>query len=193
MRPFPFLSTSQPHSGSRRARTVRLPRWIESGHWFKSGSLSRPEAGLFRGAFSGPEITLQGLTGPGTEERPDEFGVPLRSRAVDRWWSPGEEYPPRFVHASRPTGRRGQTRGGARPIEDGESVRSRQKQRRDGASDPPDRADGRRGAAGVWMMQFLECRGCGFVLRGRPDGDGEPLYWDRCPDCAGSEFEAVGE
>lgn len=43
------------------------------------------------------------------------------------------------------------------------------------------------------MMQFLECRSCGFVLRGSPDGDAEPRHWDRCPDCAGSEFDVIGE
>lgn len=42
-------------------------------------------------------------------------------------------------------------------------------------------------------MQFLECRDCGFVLRGSLDGAADPMYWDCCPDCAGTEFEVVGE
>lgn len=49
---------------------------------------------------------------------------------------------------------------------------------------------GRRRRSGVRTMEFLQCRDCGFVLRGSPDG-AEPMHWSRCPDCGGTQFEGI--
>jgi rubredoxin len=39
------------------------------------------------------------------------------------------------------------------------------------------------------VARFIECRGCGFVLRGLDAASEAPKYWETCPDCGGTDFE----
>lgn len=41
------------------------------------------------------------------------------------------------------------------------------------------------------MREYVECRECGFVLTAANAGDAEPLHWDSCPDCDGTEFVSL--
>lgn len=43
------------------------------------------------------------------------------------------------------------------------------------------------------MNEFIECRGCGFVLYAKRGDEPRPKNWDSCPDCGGTDFQFTDE
>lgn len=43
------------------------------------------------------------------------------------------------------------------------------------------------------MIHFVECTGCGFVLKAEASTDPEPKRRDSCPDCGETEFTFTDE